>query len=241
MTQVLDANNRIVPVTVVKAGPCVVTQVRTRRSRRLLRRPARLSARSTRARSTSRCRALRKSRRDAAPPPRRAAHRRRRATTTLGQEFGRGRFRGRPVGRRGGHHQGQRHRRCHEAPRLQRRVGASHGSQRNHRKPGSIGGCSRPAGCSRACGWPAGWVSTAAPRRTSRCIAGRRREGPAADQGRRPRPQGRPRARPYRSEGSRSDDHSPVTSTSTPAGAERDPALGRAAGRGLRRAGQHRR
>ncbi len=29
MTQVFDVNNRIVPVTVVKAGPCVVTQVRT--------------------------------------------------------------------------------------------------------------------------------------------------------------------------------------------------------------------
>jgi len=29
MTQVFDADNRIVPVTVVQAGPCVVTQVRT--------------------------------------------------------------------------------------------------------------------------------------------------------------------------------------------------------------------
>src|SRR3954462_15107446 len=29
MTQVLDENGRVVPVTVVKAGPCVVTQVRT--------------------------------------------------------------------------------------------------------------------------------------------------------------------------------------------------------------------
>ena len=29
MTQVWDDNNKIVPVTVVKAGPCVVTQVRT--------------------------------------------------------------------------------------------------------------------------------------------------------------------------------------------------------------------
>ncbi|HEX2904685.1 MAG TPA: 50S ribosomal protein L3 [Jatrophihabitans sp.] len=29
MTQVFDANNRVVPVTVVKAGPCVVTQLRT--------------------------------------------------------------------------------------------------------------------------------------------------------------------------------------------------------------------
>src|SRR3954469_21416693 len=29
MTQVFDENGRVVPVTVVKAGPCVVTQVRT--------------------------------------------------------------------------------------------------------------------------------------------------------------------------------------------------------------------
>jgi large subunit ribosomal protein L3 len=29
MTQVFDENNRMVPVTVVKAGPCVVTQIRT--------------------------------------------------------------------------------------------------------------------------------------------------------------------------------------------------------------------
>src|ERR687894_1257824 len=28
MTQVFDENNRVVPVTVVQAGPCVVTQVR---------------------------------------------------------------------------------------------------------------------------------------------------------------------------------------------------------------------
>src|SRR6185437_13125822 len=28
MTQVWDENNRVVPVTVVKAGPCVVTQIR---------------------------------------------------------------------------------------------------------------------------------------------------------------------------------------------------------------------
>jgi large subunit ribosomal protein L3 len=30
MTQVFDEHNRIVPVTVVKAGPCVVTQIRTK-------------------------------------------------------------------------------------------------------------------------------------------------------------------------------------------------------------------
>ena len=54
MTQVWDERNRVVPVTVVKAGPCVVTQVRTPERRRLRRGPARASARSTRARSTSR-------------------------------------------------------------------------------------------------------------------------------------------------------------------------------------------
>lgn len=29
MTQLWDENNRLVPVTVIQAGPCVVTQVRT--------------------------------------------------------------------------------------------------------------------------------------------------------------------------------------------------------------------
>ncbi|WP_455428593.1 hypothetical protein [Klenkia terrae] len=49
MTQVFDENNRIVPITVVKAGPCVVTQVRT--PRWTATRPSRSgSARSTPAR-----------------------------------------------------------------------------------------------------------------------------------------------------------------------------------------------
>ena len=30
MTQIFDEENRVVPVTVVEAGPCVVTQVRTK-------------------------------------------------------------------------------------------------------------------------------------------------------------------------------------------------------------------
>lgn len=41
MTQTWDDNNVVVPVTVIQAGPCVVTQVRSREGR-LLRRPARL-------------------------------------------------------------------------------------------------------------------------------------------------------------------------------------------------------
>ena len=30
MTQIFDEENRVVPVTVVEAGPCVVTQVRSK-------------------------------------------------------------------------------------------------------------------------------------------------------------------------------------------------------------------
>ncbi len=49
MTQVWDENNRVVPVTVVKAGPCVVTQsVRTTSTATSRSRSP--SARSTRAR-----------------------------------------------------------------------------------------------------------------------------------------------------------------------------------------------
>ena len=40
MTQVFDENNRVVPVTVVKAGPNVVTRIRTPRAGRLQRRAA---------------------------------------------------------------------------------------------------------------------------------------------------------------------------------------------------------
>ena len=45
MTQVWDESNALVPVTVVKAGPCVVTQVRTADDGRLLSRPDRLRCR----------------------------------------------------------------------------------------------------------------------------------------------------------------------------------------------------
>ena len=36
MTQVFDANNRVVPVTVVEAGPCVVTQISGLVARRIV-------------------------------------------------------------------------------------------------------------------------------------------------------------------------------------------------------------
>ncbi len=142
MTQVWDANNKLVPVTVVKAGPCVVTQVRTPEADgysavqiafgaidpRKVNKPA--AGHFEKAGVTPR-RHLVELRTENA------------AEFTLGQEItaevfaagqeidvtgttrGKG-FAG--VMKRHGFHG----------------VGASHGAHRNHRKPGSIGGCATP-------------------------------------------------------------------------------------------------
>src|SRR5438132_5984166 len=143
MTQVWDENNRIVPVTVVKAGPNVVTQVHTADSDagynavqigfgeidpRKVNKP--LAGHFAKAGVTPRRHLVELRTADA-------------ASYTVGQELtpevfaagevvdvtatskGKG-FAG--VMKRHGFHG----------------VSASHGSHRNHRKPGSIGGCSTP-------------------------------------------------------------------------------------------------
>ena len=80
-------------------------------------------------------------------------------------------------------------------------VGASHGAHRNHRKPGSIGGCATPGrvfkGMRMAGRMGNVRQTTPEPDRPGR----RRRERPAADQGCGPRPQGRPGPGPHRREG----------------------------------------
>jgi large subunit ribosomal protein L3 len=142
MTQIFDANNRVVPVTVVKAGPCVVTQIRTQDvdgytavqigygqiDPRKVTKP--LSGHFAKAGVT----------------PRRHIIELRTSSTEgyeVGQEFGAevfsdgatvdvtGTTKGKGtagVMKRHGFHG----------------VSSSHGSHRNHRKPGSIGGCSTP-------------------------------------------------------------------------------------------------
>jgi large subunit ribosomal protein L3 len=142
MTQIFDANNRVVPVTVVKAGPCVVTQIRTQDvdgytavqlgygqiDPRKVTKP--LSGHFAKAGVT----------------PRRHVIELRTSSTEgyeVGQEFGAevfsdgatvdvtGTTKGKGtagVMKRHGFHG----------------VSSSHGSHRNHRKPGSIGGCSTP-------------------------------------------------------------------------------------------------
>ncbi len=143
MTQVWDENNRVVPVTVVKAGPCVVTQVRTAEKDGYAAVQIAFGAIDPRKVNKPQDRPLREGRRHAAPPPRRAPHEPTPASTRLGQEVtvemfeagalvdvvgtskGKG-FAG--VMKRHGFHG----------------LGAGHGVQRKHRSPGSIGACATP-------------------------------------------------------------------------------------------------
>jgi large subunit ribosomal protein L3 len=142
MTQVWDENNRLVPVTVVKAGPCVVTQVRTDETDGYS--AVQLGFGAIDPRKVNKPESGHYAK--AGVTPRRYLVELRTADAseyTLGQEVtaeafeagqlvdvvgttrGKG-FAG--VMKRHGFHG----------------VGASHGAHRNHRKPGSIGGCATP-------------------------------------------------------------------------------------------------
>jgi len=142
MTQVWDENNRVVPVTVVKAGPCVVTQVKTPEQDgyssvqiafgaidpRKVNQPA--SGHFAKAGVTPR-RHLVELRTDDA------------SEYTLGQELGVDTFEAGQVVDVVGTTKGKGY-----AGVMKRHgfagVSASHGAHRNHRKPGSIGGCATP-------------------------------------------------------------------------------------------------
>jgi len=143
MTQVFDENNRVVPVTVVKAGPCVVTQIRTQEKDGYT--AVQLAYGQIDPRKVTKPLAGHFS--AAGVTPRRHVVELRTDSTEgyeIGQEFGAdifadgadvdvtGTTKGKGtagVMKRHGFHG----------------VSASHGSHRNHRKPGSIGGCSTPA------------------------------------------------------------------------------------------------
>ncbi|HEV2887058.1 MAG TPA: 50S ribosomal protein L3 [Jatrophihabitans sp.] len=142
MTQVFDANNRIVPVTVVKAGPCVVTQIRTQEKDGYT--AVQLAYGQIDPRKVTK--PLSGHFQAAGVTPRRHVIELRTSSTEgyeVGQEFGAdvftdgasvdvtGTTKGKGtagVMKRHGFHG----------------VSSSHGSHRNHRKPGSIGGCSTP-------------------------------------------------------------------------------------------------
>jgi len=142
MTQVWDENNRVVPVTVVKAGPCVVTQIKTPEQDgyssvqiafgaidpRKVNKPA--TGHFTKAGVTPR-RHLVELRTDDA------------SEYAVGQELAVDTFEAGQVIDVVGTTKGKGY-----AGVMKRHgfhgVGASHGAHRNHRKPGSIGGCATP-------------------------------------------------------------------------------------------------
>jgi large subunit ribosomal protein L3 len=142
MTQVWDENNHIVPVTVVKAGPCVVTQIKTSEQDgyssvqiafgaidpRKVNKPA--SGHFAKAGVTPR-RHLVELRTDDA------------SEYAVGQELAVDTFETGQVIDVVGTTKGKGY-----AGVMKRHgfhgVGASHGAHRNHRKPGSIGGCATP-------------------------------------------------------------------------------------------------
>ena len=142
MTQVWDENNRLVPVTVVKAGPCVVTQVRTDETDGYSAVQLAFGAVDPRKVNKPESGHFAK----AGVTPRRHLVELRTAdasTYTLGQEvtaevFEPGQLVDVVGTTRGKGFAGVMKRHGFAG------VGASHGAHRNHRKPGSIGGCATP-------------------------------------------------------------------------------------------------
>lgn len=143
MTQVFDENNRVVPVTVVRAGPCVVTQIRTPEidgynavqlaygaiDPRKVNKPE--TGHFSKAGSTPRRHLVELRTSDA-------------AEYQLGQELTAEVFEAGALVDVVGTSKGK-----GTAGVMKRHgfhgLGASHGVQRKHRSPGSIGGCATPA------------------------------------------------------------------------------------------------
>ncbi|SER77414.1 50S ribosomal protein L3 [Actinokineospora terrae] len=142
MTQVFDENNRIVPVTVVKAGPNVVTQVRTQDSDGYV--AVQLAYGAIDPRKVNKPEAGHFTK--AGVTPRRVLAELRTtdaASYELGQEITAEVFEAGQVVDATGTTKGK-----GTAGVMKRHgfkgLGASHGTQRKHRSPGSIGGCATP-------------------------------------------------------------------------------------------------
>jgi len=143
MTQVWDDDNRVIPVTVIKAGPCVVTQVRTPDSDGYS--AVQLGFGAIDPRKVTKPQAGHFGK--AGVTPRRHIVELRTddaSEYTIGQEIGADAFAAGDVVDVTGTTKGKGF-----AGTMKRHgfagVGASHGAHRNHRKPGSIGGASTPS------------------------------------------------------------------------------------------------
>jgi large subunit ribosomal protein L3 len=143
MTQIFDENNRIVPVTVVKAGPCIVTQIRTQEKDGYTavqlaygqidpRKVTKPVAGHFKAADVTPRRHLAELRTDAI------------ADYTVGQELGADVFAEGALVDVSGTTRGK-----GTAGVMKRHgfsgLGSSHGTQRKHRSPGSIGACATPS------------------------------------------------------------------------------------------------
>jgi large subunit ribosomal protein L3 len=143
MTQVFDESNRIVPVTVVKAGPCVVTQVRTEEKDGYQAVQLAFGAIDPRKVNKPETGHFAK----AGVTPRRHVAELRTTDAgeyTVGQEITAEVFEGGSVVDVTGTTKG------HGTAGVMKRhgfhgLGAGHGVQRKHRSPGSIGACATPA------------------------------------------------------------------------------------------------
>jgi large subunit ribosomal protein L3 len=142
MTQVFDENNRIVPVTVVKAGPCVVTQIRTNEKDGYT--AVQLAYGSIDPRKVTKPVAGHFKAADV-PPRRHLVELRTDAieSYSVGQELGADVFESGARVDVSGTTKGK-----GTAGVMKRHgfggLGAAHGTQRKHRSPGSIGGCATP-------------------------------------------------------------------------------------------------
>ena len=142
MTQVFDANNKMVPVTVVEAGPCVVTQIRTPEKDGYS--AVQLAYGAIDPKKISKPLAGHFAK--AGVTPRRSVAELRTLAAgnyTVGQEIGATEFAAGDIVDATGTSVGKGH-----AGVMKRHnfggIGASHGVDRKHRMPGSIGACSTP-------------------------------------------------------------------------------------------------
>lgn len=142
MTQLWDENNRIVPVTVIQAGPCVVTQVRTPETDGYS--AVQLGFGAVKAKKVTKPEAGHFAKADVTPRKHLVELRTADASEfTLGQELSADVFAGGEVVDVTGTTKGK------GTAGVMKRHGfhglrASHGVHRKHRSPGSIGGCSTP-------------------------------------------------------------------------------------------------
>ena len=161
MTQVWD-NNKVVPVTVVQAGPCVVTQVRTPDKDGYS--AVQLAFGAIDPRKVNKPRAGHFAKADVAPRRHIVELRTTDASEyTLGQEVTVETFAAGAADRRHRQDQGQGLRRCDEAARLPRSARPATVSSASTARPAPSAPARPRVASSRASGWPAGWVACATP------------------------------------------------------------------------------